>query len=89
MCALDRARTAAAPVLQDEDDEQRLDEDEDRRREAEDEVVGALDMGRVRRRRRDRREAAVRSCGDACRRERDKHGENDGRQLATHPPGIL
>ena len=35
------------------------------------------------------REAAVSGCGNACRRERDKHGENEGRQLAAHPPGIL
>ena len=87
--ALDRARAAAAPVLDDEDDEQRLDEDEDGRREAEDEPVGVLDVGCVRRGRRDRAEAAVSGCSDACRRERDQHGENEGRQLAAHPPGIL
>ena len=87
--SLDLAAAAAAPVLPDEDDEQRLDEDEDGRREAEDEEVGVSDVRRVRGGGRDRSEAAVPGCSDASRRKREQHGENEGRQPAAQPEGIL
>jgi hypothetical protein len=87
--ALYHTRAAAAPILPDEDDEQPLDENEDRGREAEDEVVRVPGMHRIRRCRRDRGEASVPGCGGASRRKRDKHGDDDGQQLAAHPPGIL
>src|SRR3954469_1096052 len=81
---LDRARASAAPVLPDEDHEQRLDEQEDRCGEAEDEVVRVPDVNRVRRGRVYGCESAVPSCSNAGRREREQYGEDERRQLTAH-----
>src|SRR5207253_4304981 len=82
--ALDVAAAAAAPVLDDEEDQRALDEDEDERREAEDHVVGVVDPVGVRRVRVRWGEASVRGHRDSGREKRQNAREKEEKELPAH-----
>ena len=85
------ARPVSPPVADDEHDEQHLDEQEDRDDEGGDEPPALADALRVRRLRRDRREAAVaRECPRSVGEQRDgRAGDGGGVPPEAHGAGIL